>query len=118
MNSAELKREVKRGLTFTITSDFSCIFSMFICERKFYARTYASKNYATLEINPNLLEILYQKEVLRPLYADREIQQFSSWSLPCFIVFSLSLFIAAAIDPAKLHMSKRTEVVEKYNLLQ
>ena len=118
MNSAELKREVKRGLTFTITSDFSCIVSMFICERKFYARTYASKNYATLEINPNLLEILYQKEVLKPLYADREIEQFSSWSLPCFIVFSLSLFIAAAIDPAKLHMSKRTEVVEKYNLLQ
>ena len=73
---------------------------MFICERKFYALTYARKNYATLEINPNLLEILYQKEVLRPLYADREIQQFSSWSSPCFIVFSLSLFIAAAIDPA------------------
>ena len=78
MNSAELKREVKRGLTFTITSDFSCIVSMFICESKFYARTYASKNYATLEINPNLLEILYQKEVLKPLYADREIEQFSS----------------------------------------
>ena len=24
----------------------------FICERKFYARTHAHKNYATLEINP------------------------------------------------------------------
>ena len=78
MTSTELKRVVKRGLTFTLTSDFSCITSMFICEGKFDARTYARKNYATLEINPNLLEILYQKEVLRPLYADREIQQFSS----------------------------------------
>ena len=78
MKSAELKREFKRGLTFTLTSDFSCIASMFICERNFYTRTYLRKNYATLEINPNLLEILYQKEVLRPLYADREIQQFSS----------------------------------------
>ena len=77
MKSAELKREVKRGLTFTLTSDFSYIASMFICERKFYARTYTRKNHATLEINPNLLDILYQKEVLRPLYADREIQQFS-----------------------------------------
>ena len=62
MKSAELKREAKRGLTFTLTSDFSCIASMFTCERKFYARTYARKNYATLEINPNLLEILYKKK--------------------------------------------------------
>ena len=51
---------------------------MFICERKFYARTYARKNHATLEINSNLLDILYQKEVRRALHADREIQQFSS----------------------------------------
>ena len=54
MKSAELKREVKRGLTFTLTSDFSYIASMFICERKFHARTYTRKNHATLEINPNL----------------------------------------------------------------
>ena len=77
MKSAELKREVKRGLTFTLTSDFSCITSMFICEGKFDARTYARKNYATLEINPNLLDIFYQKKLLRPLCADREIPKFS-----------------------------------------
>ena len=35
---------------------------MFICEGKFDARTYARENYATLEINPNLLDILYQKK--------------------------------------------------------
>ena len=29
----------------------------FICERKFYSRTYARKNYATLEINPNAFEV-------------------------------------------------------------
>ena len=77
MTSTELKRVVKRGLTFTLTSDFSCITSMFICEGKFDARTYARENYATLEINPNLLDILYQKKVLRPLCADREIPKFS-----------------------------------------
>ena len=65
MKSAELKREAKRGLTFTLTSDFSCIASVFICERKFYARTYARKNYATLQINHNLLEILYHKKKTR-----------------------------------------------------
>ena len=86
---------------------------MFICEGKFDARTYARENYATLEINPNLLDILYQKKVLRPLCANREIQKFSLWSLPYFIVFSLSLFIASAIDPAKLHMSERTMVLKK-----
>ena len=62
MKRAELKRVVKRGLTFTLTSDFSCITSMFICEGKFDARIYARENYATLEINPNLLDILYQKK--------------------------------------------------------
>ena len=77
MTSTELKRVVKRGLTFTLTNDFSCITSMFICEGKFDARTYARENYATLEINPNLLDILYQKKVLRPLCADREIPKFS-----------------------------------------
>ena len=77
MISTELKRVVKRGLTFTLTSDFSYIASMFICERKFYARTYTRKNHATLEINPNLLDIFYQKKLLRPLCADREIPKFS-----------------------------------------
>ena len=77
MISTELKRVVKRGLTFTLTSDFSCITSMFICEGKFDARTYARKNYTTLEINPNLLDIFYQKKLLRPLCADREIPKFS-----------------------------------------
>ena len=41
MKSAELKREVERGSTFTLTSDLSCIASISFANLKFYARTHA-----------------------------------------------------------------------------
>ena len=42
IKGVELKREVERGPTFTLTSDLSYIASTtdFICDRKFYARTH------------------------------------------------------------------------------
>ena len=40
IKSAALKREVEGGSTFTLTSDLSCIASVYlICEHKFYAIT-------------------------------------------------------------------------------
>ena len=47
----EIKREVERGFTFTLTSDRSCIASILFANVNF-AHVYTRKNYATVEINP------------------------------------------------------------------
>ena len=57
LKSAELKREVERGSTFTRTiGDPSCIASILFANE--ILRTYACTNYATLEINPKREEFV------------------------------------------------------------